>query len=73
MVGHQAAAEEARRVDLVEVFRARCEARALLFKAVELELHEAVDVLQTDAEASGLVEAIGQDAIQKIIAEAFWS
>jgi hypothetical protein len=58
-------------VDPVKAFRARCEARALLFVAGEFELHEAVDVLQADAEAGGLVNAIGQDAIQAILAEVF--
>jgi hypothetical protein len=35
------------------------------------DLHEAVDTLQADAEASGLVEQIGQDAVQTIMAKAF--
>ncbi len=65
---HEAAV---RRVDPVEAFRARCKARGLLFVAGELDLHEAVDVLQADAEAGGLVNAIGQDAIQAILAEVF--
>jgi hypothetical protein len=54
-----------------EIFRARAEARALLFAACELELHEAVDVLQADAVATGLVDEIGQDAIQQIMSDAF--
>jgi hypothetical protein len=34
-------------------------------------LHEAVDALQRDAIASGLVRQIGQDAAQAIMAAAF--
>jgi len=59
------------RVDSGEIFRARCEARALLFKLGELGLHEAVDQLQADAVASGLVDAIGQDRVQQIMSAAF--
>jgi hypothetical protein len=58
-------------LDPCEVFRARCEARALLYVAGELDLHEAVDVLQAHAIASGLVPQIGQDAVQAIMAAAF--
>ena len=54
-----------------DVFKARAEARAVLFSAGELDLHEAVDPLQAAAIASGLVDAIGQDAVQAIMAEAF--
>jgi hypothetical protein len=52
-------------------FRARCEARAQLFAAGEIGLHEAVDVLQHDAEATGLVADIGQDAVQEVMSAAF--
>jgi hypothetical protein len=58
-------------VDPVTVFIARTEARALLWAAGEFDLHEAVDKLQADAERDGLVAAIGQDEVQRIIAEAF--
>jgi hypothetical protein len=54
-----------------DVFRARCEARALLYVVRQLDLHEAVDALQRDAIASGLVRQIGQDAAQAIMAAAF--
>jgi hypothetical protein len=37
----------------------------------ELDLHDAVDVLQEFAEQSGLVAAIGQDAVQAIMANEF--
>lgn len=52
-------------------FAARAQARAILCDAAELELHQAVDVLQADAEASGLVDAIGQDNVQRIMSDAF--
>ena len=59
------------RVDTVAAFTARCEARALLWRCCDLDLHEAVDKLQHDAERDGLVERIGQDAVQAILAKAF--
>jgi hypothetical protein len=55
----------------LDCFRARSEARALLVEAGELVLHEAVDGLQAAAVAGGVVEAIGQDAAQAIMADAF--
>lgn len=57
-------------VDSVDAFVARANARAILYRAGVLDLHEAVDVLQEEA-ATGLVTEIGQDAIQAIMAEAF--
>jgi hypothetical protein len=54
-----------------KIFKERCEARAILFAIGEYDLHEAVDVLQATAEASGLVDEIGQDAVQALMAEAF--
>jgi hypothetical protein len=58
-------------VDPVLAFTARCEARALLFATGEIDLIEAVDVLQAAAVASGLVAEIGQDEVQKIMSAAF--
>jgi hypothetical protein len=58
-------------VDLIAVFTARCEARALLYAACEIDLIEAVDVLQETAERDGLVDLIGQDQVQQILAMAF--
>jgi hypothetical protein len=58
-------------LDPLTVFHARCDARALLVAAGELDLLDAVDVLRESAEDSGLVKAIGQDAVQAIMAEAF--
>jgi hypothetical protein len=60
-----------RSVTLLEVFEARCQARALLYQNGELTLHESVDALQTAAVAGGLVNKIGQDAVQALMAKAF--
>jgi hypothetical protein len=57
--------------DPIEVFRERCEARALLLINGQMSLHEAVDELQGGAERSGLIDAIGQDAVQDIMGAAF--
>jgi hypothetical protein len=54
-----------------DVFRARAEARAMLFAAGEIALHEGVDPLQDAAVESGLVDLIGQDAVQRLLANAF--
>ena len=58
-------------VDPLEIFRLRAWARAYLAAIGALDLHEAVDQLQTDAEFDGLIDAIGQDSVQAIIAENF--
>jgi hypothetical protein len=60
-----------RRVDVLDCFIARADARAYLWSIGEIELHEAVDVLQQDAERDGLTKRIGADAIQAILAGAF--
>jgi len=57
--------------DLAEVFRVHCEAWALLFKLGELDLQQAVDLLQHDAMRNGVVDLIGQDEVQEIMAKAF--
>jgi hypothetical protein len=59
------------RVDLVDVFIERAGARAYLWSIGDLDLQEAVDVLQADAERDGLIERIGPDGVQEIIAAAF--
>jgi hypothetical protein len=64
-------AEPAARPSAVDVFTARAEARALLVKTLEINLHEAVDGLQAAAVASGLVAEVGQDQVQAVIAKAF--
>jgi hypothetical protein len=65
------AVEVAPRPDPLAVFTARCEARALLWRCLEFDLHEAVDALQAAAIASGLVAEIGQDEVQRLMATAF--
>jgi hypothetical protein len=58
-------------IDLLEVFQARCESRAMLWQIGECDFHDAIDELQVAAEQYELPERIGQDAVQAIIAEAF--
>lgn len=55
----------------LEMFELRCWARAYLEKHGLMPLHEAVDGLQASAVSAGLVTMLGQDLIQKIMAEAF--
>jgi hypothetical protein len=64
-------AKEEVRADPVEVFRLRCHSRAKLWHDGEIDLHIAVDELQHAAEASGLIDAIGQNAVQGLMVEAF--
>ena len=52
-------------------FIRRARARAALWDAGELSLTRAVDVLHEVAVSTGLVAHLGEDAIQKIIADAF--
>jgi hypothetical protein len=59
------------RVGPLASFELRCWARAYLWSIGEFSLDEAVDVLQADAERDGLVERIGQDAVQAILRDAF--
>jgi len=66
-----AARKIAPRPSTVEVFIARAEARALLWQAGEFSLHDAVDELQTAALRDGLVAELGQDAVQRLMVEAF--
>jgi hypothetical protein len=58
-------------VDPVAVFALRCWARAALWQAGEIDLQEAVDELQSDAELDGLVEQLGNDCVQGILAGTF--
>ena len=64
------AAVAIKRINLFDVFIERAEGRAYLWSIGELSLHDAVDVLQADAERDGLVEQIGQDGVQKILSDA---
>jgi hypothetical protein len=59
----------------LDVFRERCEARAILIHNGLMEWHSAIDELQESAVAQGLVARYGQDSIQQIMAESFarWS
>ena len=61
----------AARVDALKAFKLRCWARAELWAACEFDLHEAVDELQAAAERDGLIETIGQEAMQAIMRDAF--
>ena len=65
------AAVAIKRINLLDVFIERAEGRAYLWSIGELSLHAAVDVLQADAEHDGLIEQIGQDQVQKNLAECF--
>jgi hypothetical protein len=65
------AAKPAAKPDPVEIFEARCAARARLWAEGEFDLHEAVDILQFDAVRTGLVAQLGQDHVQHIIAVSF--
>ena len=58
-------------VDPLKVFIARTEARAMLWQAGEFDLQEAVNALQAAAVRDGLVDSIGQDAVQEILSQAF--
>jgi hypothetical protein len=55
----------------LDMFLACREARAHPYAVGELDLHDAVDVLQEHAVRHGLVAEIGEDAVQAIIVEAF--
>jgi hypothetical protein len=59
------------RIDPVAVFIARVEARAMLWAAREITLHDAVDELWTDAVRNGLVAQLGVDKTQELLATAF--
>jgi hypothetical protein len=60
-----------RPLSLIEAFDIRCWARAYLVTAGKMDFHEAVDSLQEAAVDNGLVEQIGQDQVQAIMAAAF--
>lgn len=56
---------------LIDIFHARCEARAHLVHWSEMDFCEAVDGLQDAAEQYGLIVSLGQDRIQTIIGDYF--
>jgi hypothetical protein len=59
------------RLDPLEVFELRCWARAYLWSVSQFDLVEAVDELQLAAEHDGLVTKLGQDTVQRMMADAF--
>jgi hypothetical protein len=59
----------AARVDPLKIFVARAEARAQLWFNGELTLHDAVDEMWAAAARSGLVEQLGADAVQRLLAD----
>ena len=59
------------RKDVYQTFCLLCETRALRFREGDLALGEAVDFLQHWAVKHELVRALGQDAVQMIMAWAF--
>jgi hypothetical protein len=56
---------------LIDVFRLRCEVRAILVEACAMRLQEAADGLQEAAVAYGLIDELGQDTVQDLMAGAF--
>ena len=68
----KASANEAHGPNLaLEIFRERCEARAVLCANGVMDLQTAVDELQEAAVSQGLVARHGQDAVQDVMAESF--
>jgi hypothetical protein len=57
--------------DAKEVFCELCETRAFLWAHYQIELQDAVDELQAIAMRTGLVAALGQDAVQALMSEPF--
>jgi hypothetical protein len=55
----------------LDAFQLRCWARAYFVEHGMMVLHEAVDGLQDMAVSAGLVEMLGQDVVQSIMAVAF--
>jgi hypothetical protein len=55
---------------LLQIFRERCEARAVLVANGLMTLQDAVDGMQESAAAQGLLKEFGQD-VQEILAESF--
>jgi hypothetical protein len=60
-----------RKIDPLDCFYERASSRAYLWSIGEYELAEAVDALQASAVRYGLIDRIGQDAVQAILADAF--
>jgi len=58
-------------VDPLDTFCELASARAYLWSIGEYDLAEAVDASQAGAVRYGLIDRIGQDAVQAILADAF--
>lgn len=58
-------------VNPLAVFELRCDVRAYLVRHDEMDLQEAVDGLQISAAEAGLVDRLGQNMVQNMIARAF--
>jgi hypothetical protein len=71
MTAAAARASPAARPSALAVFIARAEARAILWAAGEISLHDAVDQLWADAVRDGLVAKLGPDEVQRLLADAF--
>jgi hypothetical protein len=56
---------------LAQAFAARAEQCAFLWSIRFYDLTEAADILQGEAERTGLINAIGRDAVQAIMSNAF--
>jgi hypothetical protein len=56
---------------LLSAFRERCWAHATLVREGYFDLQVSVDILQISAIDQGIVAAIGQDAVQAIMSDAF--
>jgi hypothetical protein len=70
-IARQTRAGESRQAP-IDVLRLRAECRALLWAEQLIEtIPDAVDPLRHFAVDSGLVDEIGQDAVQKILVDAF--
>ena len=61
----------ATQIDWLTVFEERCDARAYLVAAGQMQIQEAVDGLQEAATRTGLIELLGQDGVQSIMARFF--
>jgi hypothetical protein len=69
---HQANSEHAQNfksAKLLEIFRERAEARAVLVHNGHMSLIEAVDGLWAAAERAGLVRTFGADHVQRVLSE----
>jgi len=58
-------------IDPLDVWLERVQAQAYLVSVGEIALQDAFDRLQIDAKRDGLVDELGQDEIQRILAIVF--